>query len=530
MNAGSAAWPPPAVSSAEGTLLEILRACLEDGDIGPDDNFFAMGGDSILALDVIAVARDRGLRISMRDMLTRATVRELAESAVTAPPVRELTETTVDPFDGLDREARKSLPVDVVAALPASMLQTGLIYLAEMAEGAKPYNDFVGLKVDAALDERALRSALGLTISRHRALRSSFDLHTFAEPVQLVWASAEPPLEVTIEPDAELAQDRISAWRQRILTEGIDWERAPAFRCQAVSSPRSFWLSVAVHHSIVDGWSFARLLVDLLTFYDAELSGHRPVLPPVPEHGYRDFVALERAVAASADARQFWLDEAAPAPLLFDRPRFLAAADPTANRFMPVSKDRWSRLGETANDLRVPVKSLLLAAHGWALARWTGRTEVVSGLVVNGRPEVEGADRLVGLFLNTLPVRLRVVAGAWPEMAAAALDAERRCAPYFRYPLAHIEQALRRPAFDVSFNYTNFRITGDIDRLTQVRTDDWWAYDKATTPMAVNFGVDARESGTGLAVAFDPALLSDQRVDEFIAVMDEALHAAARGR
>jgi len=367
----SAARPDATMLAREEVLLSVLRTCLENDDIGPADNFFAMGGDSLLALDVIAAVRERGLAISMRDMLTRTTITELATCAVLVSPGSAPARSAGGEFDGIDEDARGSLPADVVAAQPAGMLQAGLIYLAEMADGAKPYTDFLGARISCPLDERALRAALGLTIARHRALRSSFDLHSFAEPVQLVWASAEPPLTVEHEPDDSRARERISAWKQRILAEGITWDQPPAFRCQAVSGPRSFWLSIAVHHSIVDGWSYARLFVDLLTYYNAEVGGRQASLPGVPEHGYADFVALERAAAASADAERFWLDEAAPPPLLADRPRFLAAADPESRRFVPIGAERWGHLRQSANELRVPLKSLLFAAHGWALAGWT---------------------------------------------------------------------------------------------------------------------------------------------------------------
>jgi hypothetical protein len=527
---------------AQDVLLQVLRDCLENEDIGPADNFFAMGGDSLLALDVIAAVRERGLRIGMRDMLTRASVAELALVAVAAAAAAESADggppSDSPPgdgppggeFDGLDEDTRAALPAGVVAAQPASVLQQGLIYLAETAEGPRPFTDFLGARVAAPLDEGALRAALGQLISRHRSLRSSFDLHSFTEPVQLVWAGAEPPLSVEHESGTDRARDRISVWRERILTEGIDWDQAPAFRCQAVSSPGSFWLSVAVHHAIVDGWSFARLFADLLTYYDAEVTGRPAGLPPVPERGHGEFVALERAATQSAAARRFWLAEADAPPLLPGRPRFLAAASPASQRFLPISADRWDRLRRAAGELRVPLKSLLFAAHGWALARWSERSEVVSGLVVNGRPEIAGADRLVGLFLNTVPVRLRTVTGSWAEMAAAALEAERRAAPHARYPVGQLEEALGRPPFDVSFNYTHFRALDDLGRLAAVRVTDWWAFDKATTPMLVHIAVDAGESGTGLGVAFDPAYVPAARAQEFMALMDEAFRDAGAGR
>ncbi len=515
-------WP-----GTETVLLKVLRECLENEDIWPSDNFFAVGGDSLLALDVIAAVREHGWRISMRDMLTMPTVRELARAAVAetgAGPARVAGE----PLAGLDDRERSRLPAGVVAVQPASVLQVGLIYLAELADGPKPYTDFFGVRVKGAFDERAMRAALRATMTRHRVLRSCFDLDSFTAAQQLIWANADEPITVAHADDDRRAEELVHGWRDSLLAAGIAWDQPPAFRCQVVVSASSFRLSVAVHHAIVDGWSFARLIVDLLTYYEAECEGRSVTLPPVPEHAHRDFVALEQADVTAPKAASFWLDKAAGPALLPGNGR-PSRADPTAKRLVRIPRSRWMRLRQTAGECRVPMKSLLLAAHGWALGQLTGRTRVVSGVVVNGRPDIEGADRLVGLFLNTLPVRLHKLSGTWAEMAAAARDAEGEGMLYRRYPLAHIEQALGRPAFDVSFNFTHFRVFEELTKLRNLRVDNWWSYDKTTFPMQVAVLADRREASPRIAVTFDPALLHADVIDRYLALMNEAFRSAATG-
>lgn len=515
-------WP-----DAEAVLLKVLRECLENEGIGPSDNFFAVGGDSLLALDVIAAVREYGWRISMRDMLTMRTARELARSAV-AEAGDGPTTVTDDPLAGLDDRERSRLPTGVVAVQPASVLQVGLIYLAELADGPKPYTDFLGLRVKGRFDDRAMRAALRATMTRHRVLRSCFDLDSFAAAQQLIWADVNEPITVTCADDDQRAEELVRAWRDSLLATGIAWDQPPAFRCQVVVSASSFRLTVAVHHAIIDGWSFARLIVDLLTYYEAECDGRSVSLPPVPEHAHRDFVALEQADVTAAEAAPFWLERAAGPALLLGNGG-CRRADPTAKRLVRIPESRWVRLRQAADECRVPTKSLLLAAHGWALGQMTGRTSVVSGVVVNGRPEIEGADRLVGLFLNTLPVRLPTLSGTWAEMAAAARDAEGDGMLYRRYPLAHIEQALGRPAFDVSFNFTHFRVFDELTRLGNLRADNWWTYDKTTFPMQVAILADTREADTRIAVAFDPALLRADAIERYLALMDEAFRSVTTG-
>jgi aryl carrier-like protein len=521
--------PAAGLRPALEDLLAVLRDCLDNDDIGPQDNFFAMGGDSILALDVIAAARARGLELGLRDLLTQATVAGLADAATATAMDDAEALTPADEFEGLSEADRAALPDGVRAAHPATTLQAGMIYLAELARESKPYTDFAGVRVRGELDERALRAALSRLAARHRALRSSFDLDRFAEPLQLIWGEVRVPLVLADAVTEQQARDQIAAWREHVTDEGIDWDRPPLLRAHVVAGQDWFWLSVAVHHAIVDGWSFARLLVDLLSYYDAE-HGRRPVgLGPVPATGLREFAALERAALADPGTAAFWRGQADAPPLLRRRDRF-APADPRASRFLELDRDRWTALRAVADDLRVPVKSLLLAAHGQALGQWAGRPEVVTGLVLGGRPEIEGADRLVGLFLNTLPVRLDRLTGRWAHRAAAALAAERTAIEYRRYPLAAVEADLGRPAFDVSFNFTHFHVYRDLAGLRDVRADGWWDYDKASLPMLVCVLVDEPGAGTGIAVSYDPDHISDDRAGAYLDRLDTALRDAAGGR
>jgi len=88
----------------------------------------------------------------------------------------------------------------------------------------------------------------------------------------------------------------------------------------------------------------------------------------------------------------------------------------------------------------VPTKSVLLAAHATVVGLLTGREEIVTGLVANGRPETADGDEIRGLFLNTLPVRLALAGRTWDQRASDAFAAEQRMLPFRRYPMA----ALRR--------------------------------------------------------------------------------------
>src|SRR5262249_14290412 len=147
-------------------------------------------------------------------------------------------------------------------------------------------------------------------------------------------------------------------------------------------------------------------LTELFRHYLARLGFGVADLPPPPELEFRDFVALERGVVSDPAARSFWtafLDGAELTPV----PRLGAQPVRTIRRqaidISDVTSDALKRLADAAG---VPMRSLLLAAHVRALGHIAGRDDVVTGLVTNGRPESGGGDRMIGLFLNTVPFRL----------------------------------------------------------------------------------------------------------------------------
>jgi Condensation domain/Phosphopantetheine attachment site len=530
-------------SDTAQAILAIVRTHLTEPDMGVDDDFYAMGGDSLIALRVVADANRLGIPIDLLDLLYHPTVRELAAVA-TGPGVPASVASAVSaaasvgesagasfgeppfgqPLSRLDPYDRATLPPGVVDARPASALQTGLIYLCESARDPHLYHDLIGLEVHGPFDPARFEQALAALCERHEALRSSFDLGGFTEPLHLVWSEVPVPLTVEQSPTAEAAQQ----WRQQELSQPIDWAHAPLFRCHVAALPTSFHLALAIHHAIADGWSLARLVTDLLLLYDAALTDRPAELPAVPADGYARFQSLERAAVESAAAADFWRAEADVPPLLLQRGRFAGPADPAETTSFAIEPALLKGLRGSAADLGVPLKSLVLGCHVGALARWADRqTDVVTGLTVNGRPETPDADLLVGLFLNTVPVRFSTADGSWASLARTALDAERRVLAHRRYPLARIEQLLGRPSFDVSFNFTDFHVYRELGRLQELRAGSWWTFDKTSFPVTVDFMIESRQSGTGVQVAYDPGLVPKERAEQYAEHFRDLLHSAA---
>ncbi|MFE9020737.1 condensation domain-containing protein [Streptomyces sp. NPDC007808] len=522
-------------ASVTDLLLDLVRTHLGDADIGPDDDFYAMGGDSLTALRVVTDAQSRGLAVSLRDLLYYPTARELAAHLEQATAQKD-AEASVSGAAGpapaglLDPADRALVPDGVTEAIPASALQVGMIYLCEASGDRELYHSRTGWRTRAAFDEKLFGAALTEVSRRHPALRTSFELGTFSVPVQLVWAEAEPRF--TVEPAGEdgphTAAELARKWSAEQVNRPFDWSAAPLLRCHVVTDRDSFQVALSCHHAIADGWGLGRLIMDMLTVYDALLRGVTPDLPELPATAHRDFAAAEAAALASPDAAEFWRAEADAPVLLIDPGARPAAANPVGQHAFDVEPELLAALRSAARRSGASLKAFVLGVHAWTLSAWLGRDQdIVTGVVVSTRPETADCDLVVGLHLNTLPMRFTRTARSWADLAGDAMTAERRSLPHRAFPLAEIENRLGRPAFDVTFNYTDFHVYDGLESLTALRADGWWVAGKPSFPFRVDFEVEGLEGGSRVVVDFDPGLVDPEHAGRYTELYRQALAVAA---
>ena len=448
----------------ESTLADIWQEVLGVERIGIDDRFFSLGGDSILSIRVRALAEARGLHFSLHQLFEHQTVRALAEHVAAAPA----EPAPPAPPDLLRLEDRQRLPADAEDAYPTSLLQLGMLFHSEREPESTAYHNVSSFVLRGPFDARALADAVERLASRHPVLRTSFDGASFSEPLQIVHRGARIPLE-TADLRGLAPGERERARAERFAEEKrrrFDWSRPGLLRFWAHAlTDDTFELGMSEHHAILDGWSFSALLAELFALYLAEL-GAGPAPPPAPPATVvRDFVALEQAAIVSEESRRFWSATLAGHTFL-ELPRWpgrAPASRPQIRKLtaaLPAEVD--AGLGRLAEAAGVPVKSALLAAHARVLECLGGSPDVLTGLVTNGRPEVEGGERALGLFLNTLPLRLRLPqeTGSWSDLVRAVFAAEMATLPHRRFPLAELQRRFGGggPLFETTFNYTHFHV------------------------------------------------------------------------
>jgi amino acid adenylation domain-containing protein len=530
----------PAANEAEGALVEIWEQVLGLDRVGIDDRFFSLGGDSILSLRVHAAAAARGLHFTLPQLFEYQTVRELARHL--EPEDAELAAAgDPEPFALLASGDRDALPGGLDDAYPLTALQQGMLFHSGFAADSSLYHNVASFKMAAQLDETALREAIALLLARHPVLRTSFDLSSYSEPLQLVHSQVAAPLAVEdLRGLDESGQERLLAAafvdeRQRKLDPG----RAPLlrFRVHRLAEDR-FQFTWTEHHAILDGWSVASMMNELFALYHSRRSRRSaeppaPPPPPPPTASFRQFVALERRAMASEETRRHWERQLAGAPgpqlPLLPLPDGEEAQAPRVrDTRIPLGAPRTLALKRLAASLGVPLKSVLLAAHYRTLAVVTGQTELTSGLVVNGRPEVRDGERILGLFLNTLPLRFKVRPGSWSDLVRQAAAAERELVAYRRYPMAQIKVAARggrdgRTLFDSAFNYNHFHVLRAVEEGEMLL--DGNAVGDIELPYTTSFALDAASSRLALTQQFDERVLPAWRAEKIAGCMTAILDA-----
>ncbi|MFL1376506.1 MULTISPECIES: non-ribosomal peptide synthetase [unclassified Nocardiopsis] len=301
----------------------------------------------------------------------------------------------------------------IADVLPLGPLQEGLLFHHVLADGdgtGDVYNIQVRLELLGPADPDRLRRAAGALLERHPHLRAGFWHEELDEPVQFVPADVDVDWHLTALPAerADAAEDRIADTE---FGHRFDLAAPPLLRFHALTGgPERTVLLVTAHHILLDGWSLPLLVRDLLRLHTADGAE----LEPAPR--YRDHLArlVRRDRAADLAAWGDALDG-------LDGPTLLAPAADPAGAVHRIERTLDAGTGERLRALAARagtgVNTVLQAVWGLTLGAATGRTDTVFGQPFSGRPaDLPGVQDMIGLFTNTLPVRVR------PRPAESALD------------------------------------------------------------------------------------------------------------
>ncbi|MEU6077195.1 amino acid adenylation domain-containing protein [Micromonospora sp. NPDC047074] len=443
----------------EAEIAGIWARVLGVAQVSVTDSFFDLGGDSMLAVTLVGTLRAAGHPASVRDVFAHRTVRRLV-AALTDTDSEDFS--PVAPYALIGATDRDRLPAGLVDAYPASRTQLGMLVESAVSGDRAVYHSVLAHQVrdGRPFDAGALRGAVHAVVARHEILRTSFDLVGYSVPMQLVHADAAP--DVRVEDGRGIPADRHAA----LFAEFVAAERArpfdvsvaPLLRVTAhVDSDESWWFTFTISHTVTEGWSSARLVAEVLDGYAERIDGRTPAPVELPAVRYADFIAAEVAALESTADREHWRsvwDGRAPftLPTGWGEP---GEPDATVDATVDFA-DLDDALRALASDADVSVKAVLHAAHLKVLSQLTGEPVFHAGLVCDARPEVLGADRVHGMYLNTVPFPYDRSARSWRDLVAAVFDREVALWPHRRFPLAEMQREAGHRLLHILFNYQDF--------------------------------------------------------------------------
>jgi len=518
----------------EKILAEIWAQTLGLERVGRYDNFFELGGDSIRSIQVRAGAQKAGLRFSLQQLFRCQTIYQLAkELEIAAPEFPAASQTA--PFSLISSEDRLRMPDGVEDAYPLAMLQEGMLFHSRRDPEGAIYRDIFSYHLRGPLDLEALRAAIEQILARHPALRASIHLSGFSQPLQLIHRKIDVPIKIEdLSLLSPVEQDRMMAEvMEGEKSRTLDWTQPPLIYFQVfVRSQQTFQLILTLHHAILDGWSYSTMLTELFKIYfsllgeDVEISG-----PPTIT--YRDFIALEQEALQSDECRNFWTEKLKGCvSTVLPRPPYLDRAQGGPQSSMEevyISTETSEGLDRLAGSLGVPLKTVLLAAHMKVMSLLSGQVDVLTGLVSNGRPETADGERVLGLFLNSLPFRLRLRHCAWEELVRQVFEAEQELLPFRRYPMGQLQRIMGgEPLFETAFNFIHFHVLRGLEKFEKLQLLEMNNSARTSFTFIANFNIDPASRGIRLGLDCDLTKLCAEQVKTFARYYERTLATMAQ--
>ena len=455
-----ATFVPPRTPT-EIRIADIWRAILGIDRIGTDDNFFHIGGHSLLGARAVTQIREQfAIELSVRALFEHPTLAGLAKHVEAAGGGLDSDVDT----DG--SEAREA-----VQMYPPSFPQQQLLFIDKLALDVATYNAAVAVRVVGDLDVDALEGALGDIVGRHEALRTVFRWDDDG-PVQVVldrWHLPLPLVDLSSVPAAD-RDDELHRLLDDESRRPFDLSRDLMVRTTLYRlAADEHVLLLLTHHIASDGWSVGVFCRDLGELYRARRAGEPAQLPELTLH-YRDFAVWQRGRLQGerlANGLAYWRAKLAGAPTILllptDRPRPGQLTFDGGSHRIALPREITERVHRLCRERQVTPYMLLLAVFGTLLYRLTGQDDILISSPFANRSRTE-YDQLVGFFANTLVLRVRLAANPpFTELLAQVRETIVEALDHQEVPFERVVEAVR-PQRDPALNplaQVNFRVRVD---------------------------------------------------------------------
>ncbi|OPH56173.1 hypothetical protein BC351_28805 [Paenibacillus ferrarius] len=448
--------------------------------IGIHANFFNSGGDSLRAIRLVSALNGKlGANVSLADLYEHDTVEKMAAKLM-APEAGEGQVLRAQVAEELDDLKGRLLPdfrpqSEVEDIYPLSAIENGMaFYYLKDTEKSVYYEQFVFRIRYQSFDLDRLNRAWTLLVDKHDILRTVFHMEDFERPMAVVYRELENDLEhfdlsdLNFEQQSAHVREYIAEDRRHLFDLS---EHCPLWKLRTFQLDEGNVTFLFIcHHALLDGWSINQLVIELHEIYKA-LENNETFVPKKLGITYKDSVIDELVETRNKENIRYWQQELAG----YQRLDFSVKTGPDkpdqverVTKVYHLERDLLVQLKKVAKTYNTSVKNVCFAGYLYLLNLISYENELVVGYLTNNRPVHEEGDRLLGCFLNTVPVRMEVPRGkSWREFVkqvdATLLQVKR----HERMPLFEIANVIgeksgdKNPIFDTLFNFMDFHILND---------------------------------------------------------------------
>lgn len=466
-------------SPEESRLAVIWQQILGRDSMGINDDFFESGGDSILVIRLIGqIQKEFGIKMKLGLIYQYPTIAELAQhmplhEANGYDPESELLKWVEKDLDSLRMEVMEKVQGDEIEdAYPMVDIQKGMVFHALVEKEFGVYHDQNASTVQL-LDLDRLRKALELMTAKHAILRTAFNVDDYSEEVQLVYKSVDIKLEYhdITGLKAGTQEQYVLNYLEKQRNKPFILKKAPLWRMAFLkTAPDQCVLVLEVHHAILDGWSTASFETELVHVY-RKLESNPGYIPSLLKTDYRTYVIESKIDHYRKDeTAAFWKEELSG----YSKPQVFNDVDCQGGRSLRGLVDL-DKVNRTAKDLKVSPKTVFLGAYIHMMSKLSYESDHIIGLVSNSRPLREDGDKILGCFLNTIPLRHNpsTESVSWSSFLRQIERQQIELKGKARMSLVDIARTIgdssHNPLTDVFFNYVDFHIYGDL--LNEAETD-----------------------------------------------------------
>ena len=508
-------YVPPS-TGLEKELCKIWQEILGIEKIGIKDNFFSLGGDSIISIRVIAKMKKAGFSISVGNLFEYNTIEKLAKfiehSAAESPPKKQ---QEYKPFSLITRRNIKELkivkPEDIEDAYPAGYLQVGMLLESERITSGT-YHDVFAYEINKKFDYDDFLIAFKKLIQKHSILRSSFVQNENYGYIILQYKEIDVSQKVYFIADKKV--------HEIIAVEKLndfDLNSAGIFRLIITAQKdNSFTFIFSFHHAICDGWSIASLISEF-----ADIFVNNKALEATADNlSYGMFISEEQKVLKDNKFKDFWknyLDGYEGNTSNFILGTQCKPENNMVERVYELDSDKSNTIISIANQLEVSVDTIFLALYSVLLSCFYNREDIVLGIVVNNRLGEEGGDKLFGLFLNTIPLRVNInktILCDIESLIKYIYQEKFKLHQYQAYPYGKIKSdfGAGNDIYQCAFNYVHFHIAEDNFEKGNIKSKI--AYEKTNIPLF--FDVRRNSNNFSLSMSGYTSFIDLEMMNKFI--------------